>query len=127
MGMFDWVEFEGHRYQTKDTPNQLCDEYCITQLGLLLVEEYDAELVKDPEHIFGVYIQQNNKRWRECREFSGKIRFYREDKDRGGYEQGAWIEWEAEFKLGAMISLQLLEGNRFLEWYQAGIEQRGLG
>jgi hypothetical protein len=127
MGMFDWVEFEGNRYQSKDTPNQLCDEYCITQLGLLLVEEYDAELVKDPEHIFGVYIQQNNKRWRECREFSGKIRFYREDKDRGGFEQGAWIEWEAEFKLGAMISLQLLEGNRFLEWYQAGIEQRGLG
>jgi hypothetical protein len=127
MGMFDWVEFEGNRYQSKDTPNQLCDEYRITQLGLLMVEEYDAELVKDPNHIFGVYIEQNNRRWRECREFSGTIKFYREDPARGGYEQGAWIEWEAEFKLGAMINLQLLEGNRFLEWYQAGIEQRGLG
>jgi hypothetical protein len=29
--------------------------------------------------------------------------------------------------LGAMINLQLLEGDRFLEWYQSGIEQRGLG
>ena len=38
MGMFDWIEWEGHKYQTKDTPNQLCDEYRITQLGLLLVD-----------------------------------------------------------------------------------------
>jgi hypothetical protein len=75
MGMFDWIEWEGHKYQTKDTPNQLCDEYAIDQLGRLMVEEYDAELVRDPEHVFGVYIQQNNRRWRECVEFSGKLRF----------------------------------------------------
>ena len=55
------------------------------------------------------------------------MRFYREDPDRGGHKQGAWIEWQAEFKLGAMINLQLLEGDRFLDWYQSGIEQRGLG
>ena len=126
MGMFDWVEWEGNRYQSKDTPNQACDEYAIDQLGRLMVEEYDAELVRDPSHIFGVYIEQNNKRWRECVEFSGKIRFYREDPDRGGYENSAWIEWQAEFKLGQMIGLKMLEGDRFLTWYEQGIEEKGL-
>ena len=124
--MFDWIEWEGNRYQSKDTPNQACDEYAIDQLGRLMVEEYDAELVRDPTHIFGVYIEQNNKRWRECVEFSGTIRFYREDPDRGGYEQGAWIEWQAEFKLGQMIGLKMLEGDRFLTWYEQGIEEKGL-
>jgi len=127
MGMFDWIEWEGNRYQTKDTPNQMCDNYRISGCGELFVEEYDAELVKDPEHIFGVYIQQNNLRWRECREFTGQIRFYKEDPDRGGHKANAWIEWQAEFKCGLMIDLKMLEGDRFLEWYAQGIEQRGLG
>ena len=127
MGMFDWIEWEGNRYQTKDTPNQMCDNYRISGCGELFVEEYDAELVKDPEHIFGVYMEQKNQRWRECREFTGQIRFYKEDPDRGGYKNHAWIEWQAEFKCGLMIDLKMLEGDRFLEWYQAGIEQRGLG
>ena len=126
MGMFDWVEFEGHRYQSKETPNQLCDEYRIDQLGRLMVEEYDAKLVRDPSHIFGVYLEQNNKRWRECVEFSGTIRFYREDKDRGGFENSAWIEYKAEFKCGLMIGLKMLEGDRFLTWYEQGIEEKGL-
>ena len=124
--MFDWVEWEGHKYQTKDTPNQACDEYAIDQLGRLMVEEYDAELVRDPEHVFGVYVEQKNKRWRECVEFSGAIRFYREDKDRGGYKNTAWIEWQAEFKLGLLIGLKMLEGDRFLTWYEQGIEEKGL-
>jgi len=126
MGMFDWVEWEGHKYQTKDTPNQACDEYAIDQLGRLMVEEYDAELVRDPSHIFGVYVEQKNKRWRECVEFSGTIRFYREDLDRGGYENSAWIEWQAEFKCGLMTDLKMLEGDRFLTWYEQGIEEKGL-
>ena len=124
--MFDWIEWEGHKYQTKDTPNQACDEYAIDQLGRLMVEEYDAELVRDPEHVFGVYVEQKNKRWRECVEFSGAIRFYREDPDRGGYKNTAWIEWQAEFKLGLLIGLKMLEGDRFLTWYEQGIEEKGL-
>ena len=127
MGMFDWVEWEGQRYQSKDTPNQLCDEYRIDSLGRLWVEEYDAEWVRDETNaLFGMRLDTSNHRWRECVEFSGKIRFYREDKDRGGFENSAWIEWEAEFKSGLMIGLKMLDGDRFLEWYEQGIEQRGL-
>ena len=126
MGMFDYITYKGEKYQTKDTPNQMMDNYEIQEDGTLWVEEYDAEFVKDPGHIFGVYLEQKNKRWRECVEFSGKIRFYREDKDRGGFENSAWIEWEAEFKCGLMIGLKMLDGDKFLEWYEQGIEQRGL-
>ena len=125
MGMFDWVEWEGQRYQSKDTPNQLLDEYRIDENGVLWVEEYDAEWVRD-EGLFGGSIKQSNHRWRPCEEFSGKMRFYRENRDRGGWNMDAWTEFEAEFKCGLMINLQLIEGERFIEWYRKGLEEKGL-
>jgi hypothetical protein len=129
MGMFDWIEWEGNRYQTKDTPRQFCDNYRIDDLGRLWVEEYDAEWVKDPGHIFGAYIKQTNHRWVECEDFTGPMRFYRDNQDQrdvGSEKEHNWQEWEAEFKCGCMIGLKLIEGDRFLEWYHEAIEQRGL-
>jgi hypothetical protein len=126
MGMFDWVEFEGDQYQSKDTPNQFCDNYKIDGLGQLWVEEYDAEWVIDKTAFFGAYIKQSNQRWTECRDFSGAMRFYREDQKHGGYKSNAWIEYLAKFKNGFMIDLKLVEGERFIEWYRQGIEDKGL-
>ena len=126
MGMFDWVEFEGQQYQTKDTPNQLCDNYRIDDLGRLWEEQYDAEWQPDSQSLFGGHIHQSNQRWVECRDFTGLMRFYREDKEHGGYTNDAWIEWQAEFKLGQMISLKMTDGDRFLTWYHEAIEKRGL-
>lgn len=124
--MFDWVEWEGRKYQTKDTPRQFCDEYRIDELGRLWVEEYDAEWVVDNDHFLGAYIEQKNKRWRECVEFSGPMRFYREDDERGGHKANAWNEWQAEFKSGLMIGLKLIEGEPFTTWYQKGLEEKRL-
>ena len=127
MGMFDWVEWEGRRYQSKDTPNQLCDEYRIDELGRLWVEEYDAEWVRDETNVlFGMRLDTTNHRWRECQEFSGTMRFYREDTERGGHAANAWKEWEAEFKCGQMTGLKLIEGEPLTEWYLKGVEERGL-
>jgi hypothetical protein len=126
MGMFDWVEWEGNQYQTKDTPNQLCDNYRIDDLGRLWEEQYDAEWQTDSQSLFGGHIHQSNQRWVECADFTGAMRFYREDPDRGGYKNSAWIEYEAEFKLGQMISLKSVEDNRFVDWYKQGIEDKGL-
>ena len=126
MGMFDWVEWEGNQYQTKDTPNQLCDNYRIDDLGRLWEEQYDAEWQTDSQSLFGRHIHQSNQRWVECADFTGAMRFYREDPDRGGYKNSAWIEYEAEFKLGQMISLKSVEDNRFVDWYKQGIEDKGL-
>ena len=127
MGMFDYVEWEGNIYQSKDTPRQLCDNYRITGCGELMVEEYDAEWVRDETNaLFGMRLNTSNHRWRECREFSGTIRFYREDKERGGHKANAWNEWEAEFKCGLMIGLKLIEGEPLTEWYMKGLEEKGL-
>ena len=124
--MFDWVEWEGRKYQTKDTPNQMCDEYRIDELGRLWVEEYDAEWISDADSMFGGYFRHNNQRWIECQDFTGTMRFYREDTERGGHRANAWMEWQAEFKCGQMIGLKLIEGEPLTEWYKKGVEERGL-
>jgi hypothetical protein len=124
MGMFDYIEFEGHEYQTKDTPRQLCDNYRIDDQGRLWEQQYDSEW-QEGEGLFGGHLHQFNQRWVECRDFSGHIRFYREDVSRGGHRTDAWIEWRAEFKCGQMIGLTMLDGDNFLTWYHKAIAQRG--
>ena len=126
MGMFDWLEFDGHKYQSKDTPRQLCDEYRIDELGRIWEEQYEAEWVSDPGALFGGYIEQHNRHWKLCEDLSGVVRFYRENKEAGGYQVDAWIEYEAEFKNGQMISLKSVEENQFIDWYKQGMEDKGL-
>jgi hypothetical protein len=125
MGMFDHIEFQGQQYQTKDTPLQLCEYYRIDDLGRLWEQQYDAKWISG-EGFLGGHIHQTNQRWVECQDFTGPVRFYREDQERGGHKADAWIEYEAEFKCGLMIGLKMLEGDRFLTWYEQGIEEKGL-
>jgi hypothetical protein len=125
MGMFDHIEFQGQQYQTKDTPLQLCEYYRIDDLGRLWEQQYDAEWISG-EGLLGGHIHQTNQRWVECQDFTGPVRFYREDQERGGHKADAWIEYEAEFKCGLMRGLKMLEGDRFLTWYEQGIEEKGL-
>ena len=125
MGMFDHIEFQGNQYQTKDTPLQLCEYYRIDDLGRLWEQQYDAEWISG-EGFLGGHIHQTNQRWVECQDFTGPVRFYREDQERGGHKADAWVEYEAEFKCGLMIGLKMLEGDRFLTWYEQGIEEKGL-
>ena len=125
MGMFDHIEFQGQQYQTKDTPLQLCEYYRIDDLGRLWEQQYDAEWISG-EGFLGGHIHQTNQRWVECQDFTGPVRFYREDQERGGHKADAWVEYEAEFKCGLMIGLKMLEGDRFLTWYEQGIEEKGL-
>jgi len=121
MGMFDYVHFEGNQYQTKDTPHQLMDNYAIYHDGTLWMEEYDVEWVED-EGLFGGHIKQSNLRWTWCESFDGLVRFYREDQDRGGYKQDAWIRYEALFMDGRMIKLQQIAGQEPLTaWYKQGV------
>ena len=125
MGMFDHIEFQGQQYQTKDTPLQLCEYYRIDDLGRLWEQQYDAEWISG-EGFLGGHIHQTNQRWVECQDFTGPVRFYREDQERGGHKADAWVEYEAEFKCGLMIGLKMLEGDRFLTWYEQGIDEKGL-
>jgi hypothetical protein len=94
-------------------------------LGRLWEQQYDAEWISG-EGFLGGHIHQTNQRWVECQDFTGPVRFYREDQERGGHKADAWVEYEAEFKCGLMIGLKMLEGDRFLTWYEQGIEEKGL-
>ena len=121
MGMFDFVHFEGNRYQSKNTPRQLTDNYEIRNDGTLWHEDYSTEWVED-EGLFGGSIKQSNLCWTRCDAFDGLIRFSREDEARGGWKNDAWIEYEALFIDGCMIKLQQTRGQEPLTaWYTQGV------
>ena len=103
MGMFDYINYKGEEYQTKDTPNQMIDNYKIetdqeSGQEQLWVEEYECEYVKDEEHLLGGYFKQFNQRWVRCDNYDGLIRFYRP-----GDDKNTWIEYKALFMDGKII------------------------
>ena len=102
MGMFDYINYEGHQYQTKDTPNQAMDYYEIRG-DELWVETYDAEWIDSADSLFGGYIEKRNETWVFCSDFDGAITFYREDTKNGGYKNNAWIQYKALFMNGKII------------------------
>jgi hypothetical protein len=105
MGMFDYINFEGKKYQTKDTPAQYLEEYEIrgTELWFKNVER---EVVNDNDSFFGFYLEEVSHEWKFCNDFDGSIRFYREDNLNGGYKEGKWIEYKALFMDGKMIKIE---------------------
>lgn len=110
MGMFDYIHYEGQEYQTKDTPCQMLDKYKIDynqDSGHLFLwhEDYDAEWVEE-EGLFGGHLRQFNERWVCCYDFDGLIRFYREDKENGGWKADNWIEYKALFMNGQMLKIE---------------------
>ena len=130
MGMYDQLYYRGEEYQTKDTPAQLLDNYKIEQdqesgHWYLWHEEYEAEWV-ETEGLFGGGLKKSNERWVLCDSFDGLVRFYREDKEKGGYKEDAWIEYQALFMNGHMIKLTQTRGQEPLEpltaWYKQGIK-----
>jgi hypothetical protein len=112
MGMFDYLNYEGHQYQTKDTPRQACDNYKIED-GVLWYEEYDSEWVNDEEgkKWLGGYLHQFNYRWIRCDDFDGLIRFYRADEENGDIKNDAWVEYKALFMDGKMIKITKTDDN----------------
>jgi len=90
MGMFDWIRCEyplpdepngaSLRFQTKDTPNQMLDEYRIDANGELWVKTYDIEDRSDPnaeglQRLYGVMTRVNEREERVT-DFTGTIEFY---------------------------------------------------
>lgn len=102
MGMFDTIHYEGHEYQTKDTPRQTLDHYKIEH-DQLWHEDYDAEWVEG-EGLFGGHLRQFNQRWVQCNDFTGTINIYRENKEKGGWKNDQWIEHTFLFTNGLINS-----------------------
>ena len=101
MGMFDYLNFRGNDYQSKDTPNQWMANYAIREDGTLWVEESDGEWIKDENSLLGGYIKESNHRWVQVENYTGEIRFYRHlDK-----EYKVWEEFSAYFVQGQLKHL----------------------
>jgi hypothetical protein len=103
MGMFDYIQYNGNEYQTKDTPTQMCDHYKIEAdqddgHSYLWFEEYDTEMVKDDTHLLGVYFNDYNHHWLRC-DFTGTISFYRMTEEKN------WEDLLAEFENGRLIKI----------------------
>ena len=105
MGMFDYVNFEGKQYQTKDTPEQTMDTYEIRG-DELWWRKVQYEWFEDKDSMFGGYLKEISHEWLFCEKFDGVIDFYRQDADNGGWEKDAWIEYHSLFNNGKMIKLE---------------------
>lgn len=108
MGMFDYINYQGHEYQTKDTPEQGMETYEIRG-NELWFDEVKREWVKDDKAFFGGYLKDISHEWKFCNKFDGLIRFYREDKDSGGFKANEWIEYKALFMDGKVIKIERIE------------------
>ena len=76
MGMFDYVYYDGKEYQSKDTPNQLCDKYKIEEeqeTGRLYLwrEAYKAKWVNDDSTPLGHRLETWDHHWIHCDDFDG--------------------------------------------------------
>jgi hypothetical protein len=99
MGMFDYINYEGHEYQTKDTPEQGMETYEIRG-DELWYNEVQREWVDNAESLFGGYLEEISSQWKFCDKFDGLIRFYRDD------ENDKWIEYRVLFMDGKIIKLE---------------------
>ena len=115
MGMFDEIHYQGEVYQTKDTPCQTLDKYKIEHdqdSGHIYLwhEAYKAKMVKDKDNkLFGYRLETWDHRWEHCHDFDGAIRFYREDKENGGYKADRWIEYKALFMNGQLLKIEKID------------------
>jgi hypothetical protein len=124
MGMFDHIHYKGKEYQTKDTPNQMLDNYKIEQdqdsgHWFLWHEKYECDWVEEADRFGGGYLKQYNHHWVCCYDFDGLIRFYWyvSEEDQG--------EYEALFMDGQMLKIKTIRGEPLTEWLTKGIEEKG--
>ena len=109
MGMFDYVQYQGHQYQSKDTPKQLMYNYKIEHdqesgQEFLWWEDYDSEFIEDKDHWLGGYDRDYNHRWVFLEDFDGSIKIYRQSDDKK-----KWITYKFLFMNGRMIKKQYFE------------------
>jgi len=118
--MFDEIYYDGHKYQTKDTPDQALTEYKIqvdqdSGHSFLWKEEFDAEWIKDENDWLGGHLKESNHRWVCCHDFDGLIRFYRADEENGGIKNDAWVEYKALFMDGKIIKITKTENENIMK------------
>jgi len=97
MGMFDYIQYEGKTYQTKDTPAQFMAEYEIYNKELWF-NDVEHKWIEDSDKLFGGHLEPISSEWKRIKDFDGEIRFY-DDK----------VDFLALFWEGKMIRIKQME------------------
>jgi len=112
MRMFDYVSYNGNKYQTRHTLSQCFDNYEIRN-DQLWYEDYDTEWVETTN--FGGYIEKINFRWTFCKKFIGEIRFYKLLDTNPERKKDTWEEYSAYFYKGQLKEIHLLEEDETMD------------
>lgn len=102
MGMFDYINYKGNEYQTKDTPEQCMETYEIRG-DELWFKKVERDWVEDESSLFGGYLKEISHEWEFCNSFDGAIMFYRTT---GG---DSWEEYKILFMDGKIIKMEKME------------------
>lgn len=97
MGMFDYIQYNGKNYQTKDTPHQFMGEYEIRGKELWF-NNLNQVWVEDEDALFGGRLISESDEWYQLGNFDGAIRFYDDE-----------TEYLALFWEGEMIRIKQLD------------------
>ena len=112
MGMFNHIrcryplpdpEARDFAFQTKALPEQLLDDYEITEDGRLLHEAYDARWEEDPAAPLGFYLHRENL-CREAVDFTGELEIHTSSWQPDG--SGSWYSYLFELVQGRVVGLQ---------------------
>jgi len=97
MGMFDYINYGGRVYQTKDTPAQFLADYEIRG-DELWFKNVEHKWVEDEDSLFGGYLEQISHEWERVVEFDGDITL------RGDENDYVAVFWE-----GRMVGIRQLD------------------
>jgi hypothetical protein len=110
MGMFNRVrcryllpdsEAQDFAFQTKSLPEQLLDDFEITEDGRLLHQGYDTRWEEDAAAPLS--FQRENCRW-EAVDFTGELEIHTSAREPSG--GGLWYSYLIEFDKGKVVGLQ---------------------
>src|SRR5579884_2896074 len=120
MGLFNRVrcryplpdpEAQNFGFQTKSLPEQLLDDYEITEDGRLLHQTYATRLEENTAAPVGFFVHRENARWVPV-DFSGKLEIYTSAGEPG--RGGVWYSYLFEFDKGSVVGLQHGPGHGIL-------------
>lgn len=112
MGMFNHVccryrlpdpEAQSFAFQTKSLPEQLLDDYEITEDGRLLHQAYDTRWEENAAAPLGFYLHRENCHW-EPVDFTGELEIHTSSGEPG--RGGVWYSYLVEFDQGKVVGLQ---------------------
>ena len=108
MGMFDYIKYGDKKYQTKDTPAQMLEEYEI-RADELWYKDTKYEWTEEEDSLFGGYLKEVSHEWRFLSDFDGVIKFYKYERNAEG-KYYCEEECKAVFADGKMVKIAEVKG-----------------